>query len=76
MEQAEQGVLGMPTQVPPGTVEGIYPMLAEMADVTIEQFDQLGVFDKMGIMQALTLFVPNGLPTPKILEQSPALKPE
>lgn len=74
MEAAEEGIVGMPNDVPASAVEGIYPLLAEMAEITVEQFNELGVFDKMGVMQALTLFVPNALPTPRLVEQSLTLK--
>lgn len=59
-DSAEKGVF-ITTPVQPEVIEGLYPLLAEMCDMSLDDFKELGVFDKFGILQALTMFIPKSV---------------
>lgn len=57
-QQAADGVLGMSPNLPDNVLDGIFPLLAAMADISVEQFRELGSADALAIMQGLSLFAP------------------
>lgn len=70
-QEASMGVLGMPVDVPDSAIQGVYPLLRSMVDMTEEQFKALpSVFDSLAILQALSMFVPNRLAAGSVAPQT------
>lgn len=66
-QQASEGVLGLP-DIPNASIEGIYPLLAIMSDITAEEFKRLPVWDGMAILMAFSALVPkNFMTAPAVL---------
>ena len=60
IQSSAQGVIGMPVDLPDSSIEQIYPLMAVMCDMTVEQFKALPtVFDAFAVFQTMALFVPN-----------------
>jgi hypothetical protein len=59
VRDAQDGLLGMPVDVSDETLQGIFPLLAVMTDITVEEFTDLPLSDGMAIMAGLALFAPN-----------------
>ena len=62
VSQAQDGLMGLPVNIPPSVMEGIYPLLSVMADMTVEEFQELPLWDGMAILTAFNAFVPNPVP--------------
>jgi hypothetical protein len=65
--QAAGGVVGMPVDIPDSVYEGLFPLIAIMSNMTVEDFKDLPLFDGMALMRGLTVFAPGnprvGAPT-------------
>lgn len=69
-QQAGNGVLGVAVVAPPEMVDGIAPLFSKMSDITVEEFNGLGVFDGMAILAALNEFVPKNLKAATLVQDS------
>jgi|WetSurMetagenome_2_1015567.scaffolds.fasta_scaffold369096_2 hypothetical protein len=56
--EAQDGVQGMIIDIPDSTYEGLFPLIAVMTDMTVEDFKDLPLFDGMALMNGLSVFAP------------------
>ena len=71
MEQAEQGIQGIPFDLQDSDLEGFFPLLAVMSDISVAEFKSLPLMpDGMEILKAFSLFTPKNAPAVQTEEQA------
>lgn len=68
--------LGLQANIPDAVIEDIFPLLAIMTDLSVEEFKDLPLMDGWAVMQGLTLFVPKNpqaatVPATDLVESTP-----
>lgn len=58
IEHVQEGVMMPSPEIPDHVFNAITPLFSEMASITPEEYDQLGVTNQMAILQGLSLFAP------------------
>ncbi len=66
LEAIENGVRGIPVTISDDIIDGIAPLFAIMADISIEEFKELPLWDGMAILEAFGEFAPKNVETPKV----------
>jgi hypothetical protein len=56
--EAQDGVVGMVPDIPDSVYEGLFPLIAVMTDISVEDFKELPLFDGMALMNGLSVFAP------------------
>jgi hypothetical protein len=56
--EAAGGIQGMQVDIADSVYEGIFPLIAMMADMDEAEFKDLPLFDGMALMRGLTVFAP------------------
>ena len=63
MKMVEEGITGIPINLPDSAIEGIFPLLAVMSDITVDEFKSLPLIpDGMAVLNAFSLFMPKNAP--------------
>jgi len=60
-QATEDGILGVPADIPDSALEGIFPLFAVMTDITVADFKDLPLYDGMAVLAAFSAFVPKNL---------------
>lgn len=55
----QDGVIGVPIDIPDRAIEGIYPLFAIMCTISVDEFKALPLWDGLGVLNAFGEFVPN-----------------
>ncbi|MCI0551267.1 MAG: hypothetical protein L0287_09950 [Anaerolineae bacterium] len=74
-QQATEGVQGMPTEIPQAALDGVFSLLAIMTDVTLNEFNELPLFDGLAIMKGLSVFTPKNPTFPAVEPEIPQTEP-
>jgi hypothetical protein len=76
IKDSDSGIAGLVQAMPsPAEYEGIFPLLAIMSDLTVEEFKQLPLWDGMAILGALGEFIPNEKAAESTPQASPSSTP-
>jgi hypothetical protein len=63
MKAEEEGLQGVPIILPDSALEGFFPLLAIMSDITVEEFKSLPLIpDGFQVLEAFSLFMPKNAP--------------
>jgi hypothetical protein len=57
--EAQDGVMGLTVDIPDSVYEGLFPLIAVMTDMSVDDFKELPLFDGMALMNGLAVFAPN-----------------
>ncbi len=66
--EAQDGVQGLIIDIPDSVYEGLFPLIAVMTDMSVEDFKELPLFDGMALMNGLSVFAPNPQAAAKKME--------
>ena len=64
-EQAAQGVLGVVVNLPDTALEGLYCLLASMANLSLDEIKSLPLWDVVGMFGVLTELIPKNPRSPQ-----------
>ena len=56
MKEAQDGVLAPPPEIPDFLLDAVYPLLGVMTELTMAEFEELGVTAQMAVLRGLSLF--------------------
>jgi hypothetical protein len=58
VSEVEEGVTGLTVNIPDSVYEELFPLIAIMSNMDLEDFRNLPLFDGLAMMGALTVFMP------------------
>ena len=56
--ETADGVMGMSVNIPDSAYEGLFPLIAVMSNITVDEYKALPLFDGIALLRALTVFAP------------------
>jgi hypothetical protein len=62
---AEEGIIGLPTSIPAEAMDSIYPLLASMCSVSVEELKSYDLWDGMAILTAMNQLTSKNVSTPE-----------
>lgn len=57
-QSANEGIAGVPIDLPGGTIESLHPLFAAMCDLPVSDFEDLSIWDSMALVTAFGALTP------------------